>query len=69
MRGVKITLDDLLKLRNLANKSHLTQQKKTTNSQQGGLQSPFRGRGMDFVETRVYQPGDDIRAMNWAVIS
>jgi uncharacterized protein (DUF58 family) len=30
-------------------------------------QSKIRGRGMDFVETRNYYPGDDIRLMDWRV--
>jgi len=28
---------------------------------------PFGGRGIDFEETRIYQPGDDIRTMDWRV--
>lgn len=31
----------------------------------GGYLSPFRGRGMEFVEARPYQPGDDIRHLDW----
>jgi len=31
----------------------------------GGVQSRFRGRGMDFDEVREYQPGDDVRAIDW----
>lgn len=27
----------------------------------------FRGRGMDFAESRVYLPGDDVRRMDWRV--
>lgn len=30
-------------------------------------QSKIRGRGMDFIETRNYYPGDDIRLMDWRV--
>ena len=33
----------------------------------GGHQSAFRGRGMEFHESRPYQPGDDIRAIDWRV--
>jgi uncharacterized protein (DUF58 family) len=33
----------------------------------GGYVSSFRGRGMEFHESRTYQPGDDIRAIDWRV--
>ena len=33
----------------------------------GQYQSSFKGRGMEFDESRPYQPGDDIRAMDWRV--
>lgn len=33
----------------------------------GGSRSPFKGRGMEFEESRRYQPGDDIRHMDWRV--
>jgi len=33
----------------------------------GGYVSSFRGRGMEFYESRTYQPGDDIRAIDWRV--
>ncbi len=31
----------------------------------GGHLSAFRGRGMEYHESRLYQPGDDIRAIDW----
>jgi uncharacterized protein (DUF58 family) len=33
----------------------------------GQYKSVFRGRGMEFDEVREYQPGDDIRTIDWNV--
>src|SRR5689334_2880838 len=33
----------------------------------GGYHSVFKGRGMAFSEVRPYQPGDEIRAIDWNV--
>ena len=33
----------------------------------GGNLSPFKGRGVEFDESRPYQPGDDLRTMDWRV--
>jgi len=35
--------------------------------QSGGFISRFKGRGMEFDETRLYQAGDDIRSIDWRV--
>lgn len=67
MNGITVTLDELLKLRHAVSQLHLPAHTISNALQQGGFNSSFRGRGMDFVETRVYQPGDDVRAINWAV--
>ena len=37
----------------------------STDSLHGGTRSRFRGRGMDFDEVREYEPGDDVRAIDW----
>jgi uncharacterized protein (DUF58 family) len=37
----------------------------STDSLHGGTKSRFRGRGMDFDEVREYEPGDDVRAIDW----
>ncbi|MDI6704298.1 MAG: DUF58 domain-containing protein [bacterium] len=33
----------------------------------GQYESVFKGRGMEFAEVREYQPGDDIRTIDWNV--
>ena len=33
----------------------------------GARLSKLRGRGIDFAEVRLYQPGDDVRSIDWRV--
>ncbi|UTA49361.1 DUF58 domain-containing protein [Simiduia sp. 21SJ11W-1] len=33
----------------------------------GARRTHFRGRGMEFAEIRAYQPGDDVRTIDWRV--
>jgi len=33
----------------------------------GEYESAFRGRGMEFDEVREYEPGDDVRSIDWNV--
>jgi len=33
----------------------------------GQYHSAFKGRGIEFEEVRLYQPGDDVRAIDWNV--
>lgn len=39
----------------------------STNIFAGEYESAFKGRGMAFSEVREYQPGDDIRTIDWKV--
>lgn len=39
----------------------------TTNIFAGEYESTFKGRGMAFSEVREYQPGDDVRTIDWKV--
>lgn len=65
--GTVIDPTRLAGLRVLANLMPLHRQKKILNDQAGGHTSRLRGRGIDFSEVREYQPGDDIRSMDWRV--
>lgn len=33
----------------------------------GGYHSAFKGRGIEFAEVREYEPGDDVRVIDWNV--
>jgi len=41
--------------------------RKVTSRFAGGYLSTFRGQGMEFDDVRQYQPGDDIRHIDWNV--
>lgn len=38
-----------------------------TSLQQGDRRSPFLGRGLEFADYREYDPGDDVRLIDWNV--
>jgi uncharacterized protein (DUF58 family) len=57
------TLIDLAKLATTINLHHA----KNRSQQNGGYVSRCKGRGMEFDEARLYQPGDDIRSIDWRV--
>ncbi len=42
-------------------------QRLVTESAAGQYHSAFKGQGMDFDEVREYQPGDDVRSIDWNV--
>lgn len=61
-----ISQQSLIQLRLQANQLPLDSGK--IHAKQGGAYlSSFKGRGMEFDESRVYQAGDDIRNMDWRV--
>ena len=52
----------------LASKSiPLKKNKRAFNHINGPIKTPLRGRGMEFEDVRLYQAGDDIRAIDWRV--
>ena len=63
---VQVTVPELIAL----NSSTAALRKKSRRpkaSLSGDYTSPIKGRGMEFDESRLYQPGDDIRNMDWRV--
>lgn len=67
MQGIEVTLPELLKLREFAGAIDLLNHRRVKSDRFGGYLSHLKGRGIDFEETRAYQPGDDIRMMDWRV--
>jgi uncharacterized protein (DUF58 family) len=66
-RGAYTQLDDLIALRFAARQLTLRRHNRALSTLAGPVKSNFRGRGIDFEEVRSYQPGDDIRTIDWRV--
>ena len=64
---VAVTLDELIALQAGSRGISLISARVKNNSITGAHPSRFRGRGMDYLESRSYQPGDDVRSMDWRV--
>ncbi len=65
--SVRLDLDALVACRQFARQPIPLPRKKVRTHLVGGHLSRFRGRGMDFDEVRHYQPGDDVRTIDWRV--
>ncbi|MCK5354290.1 MAG: DUF58 domain-containing protein [Methyloprofundus sp.] len=63
---VSVNLNMLIKLAKPAASLKLFQSRIKA-PQSGGYVSRTKGRGMEFDEVRLYQPGDDIRSIDWRV--
>jgi uncharacterized protein (DUF58 family) len=65
--GIHLTAEELIALRPRCHALRLPMRQPAASALAGAYRSRFRGRGVDFLESRNYQPGDDIRNMDWRV--
>jgi uncharacterized protein (DUF58 family) len=63
---VQISTEELIALRHAAESLSLHTGRIRSLQGQNHL-SPFKGRGMEFDESRPYQAGDDVRSLDWRV--
>ncbi|HEY0961094.1 MAG TPA: DUF58 domain-containing protein [Pseudomonadales bacterium] len=66
-RGAFINLQQLFNQRHVARNLELDYNARARLGMSGTHISKVRGRGIDFEEFRVYQPGDDVRTIDWRV--
>ncbi len=65
--GIHVTTTGLISLAPRCRALRLPSRRPARSALAGPHQSRFRGRGVDFLESRHYLPGDDIRNMDWRV--
>ncbi|WPO98096.1 DUF58 domain-containing protein [Pseudomonas sp. HR96] len=67
--GVQVSLAELMALEFKARGLSLLAHQPRASLLAGNHGSRLRGRGLDFEELRRYQPGDDLRALDWRASS
>ncbi|HET9049673.1 MAG TPA: DUF58 domain-containing protein [Chiayiivirga sp.] len=65
--GVRFDLRELIALRGHVPALAQLSQRRSADALAGAHASPFRGRGMEYAESRPYAHGDDVRHIDWRV--
>ena len=67
LASLGVSVQELIALKMQSMKIHLGLSNRVRSVLAGNHASKFRGRGMDFAESRRYQNGDDARHIDWRV--
>ena len=65
--GVTVDLASLMRFEHRQQKTRGITNKVSKQNRRGDFRSLFKGKGMAFSEVRHYQPGDDVRTIDWHV--
>lgn len=65
--GIRVSLAELIDMRHRIREVQLFSTPARRSPLVGLHHSKLRGRGVDFDQVRVYQPGDDVRTIDWRV--
>lgn len=65
--GIRVSLAELIEMRHRVREVQLFSTPAKRSPLIGLHHSKLRGRGVDFDQVRVYQPGDDVRTIDWRV--
>ena len=65
--GVDVQLSELLSYKQHGKLTLNAKRLPASRQLSGNYLANIKGRGMEFAEVRHYQPGDDVRAIDWAV--
>jgi uncharacterized protein (DUF58 family) len=67
LTGIRVDLAELIAMRLQAYRFERATRRRVVGSRGAAHASRLRGRGVDYAESRNYEPGDDIRQMDWRV--
>lgn len=66
-KSIYCQAEDLFAMRPLGQQLRLGAPRTSHSLMAGNVRTRYKGRGMSFSEVRPYQPGDDIRSIDWRV--